>query len=159
MVSVSARRWIVLVARSLSVVLLIGTALLLVDAVTTKPFEIPPLQPNAVPDALPTTAQDLHDLAWYAPLWQRDLRQPLYDDPTPVTEPAPPAPLPELLGTFAEADQTFGHFKTAEGKTFIRSAPGMVGEYKVLIVEAGRARLKNGESTYWVETPKPVVPE
>ncbi len=105
-------------------------------------------QPKAEPSA--------RDLAWYAPLWQRDLKQP----------PIPPAPrrvaapskqresLPVLLATLIQDDSCFAHFRNRRGEAQLRAVSELIDTYEVLAIEAGRVQLRRGDDSLWVELPK-----
>lgn len=127
--------------------------------VTTFTYEAPQVVHADADFATPETddhPDTLQPLAWYAPFWQRDFRQP----PIPQNakrQPAAPPPreLPQLLGTFMESDKRYGHFRTVSGKTRVHPIGGTVDSCEIVAIETGRALLKRGDKRYWIEVPRP----
>ncbi len=111
----------------------------------TTPFAS---QPNTEPAA--------RDLAWYAPLWQRDLKQPpIPPAPRRVSKPSKERdPLPVLLATLVQNDSCFAHFRNRRGEAQLRAVSELIDTYEVLAIEAGRVQLRRGEDLVWVELPK-----
>lgn len=105
----------------------------------------------------PAVVEERRGLDWYAPLWQRDLRQP----PIPPAQPAPqrPAegrePLPKLVTTFVERESRYAHFLDPQGKLRFCGLDERVGSFRVAAIEPGRARLVDGDFAVWIEMPKP----
>ncbi|MCC7291865.1 MAG: hypothetical protein IT449_07380 [Phycisphaerales bacterium] len=102
----------------------------------------------AVPDA--------HDLAWYAPLWERDLKQP----PVPVVEEAKPAPArarsaPSVLATFVHSDASYAHLIGQAGKAELLVVDDSLDGYRLVAIEPGRVQLERGHERFWIEMPKP----
>ena len=57
------------------------------------------------------------ELAWYAPLWERDLAQPMVDPPLqqPTQQPQPTSPLPHLVATLVDAEFRYAHLADRKG--------------------------------------------
>lgn len=107
------------------------------------------------PAALNTTEAG-RELAWYAPLWERDLRQPPIP-PAPVPEPtAPvvPSEAPRLVATFVDERQRFAHLIDRDGKLLFKEINDEVAGYRVAAIEPGRVELEAGTRTMWIEVPK-----
>jgi len=99
-------------------------------------------------------------LKWYAPIWQRDLRQPPIPPPVkpalkPKKKSKPPPPLPRLLGTFVEDERRWAHFAGAGGKQRVLRTGAVIDRYTIVAIEPGRVQLQNADDLRWVEVPKP----
>ena len=115
-------------------------------------------QTASVPDSEPIAGHPSKPLGWYAPIWQRDLRQPPIPPPVetePQTPQAPRRPLPRLLGTFVESDARWAHFATRDGRTRVCKVNESIEDFRVAAIEPGRAQLTHGGSMHWVEVPRP----
>ena len=114
--------------------------------------------PSDAPAIAPSTGhvQTNHDLAWYAPLWERDLKQP----PIPPTT-APSAqpevadgPVPTLLATCVEQNARYAHLRFTDGRVRMTRVGDSVGRFRIAAIEQGRVRLIDGESGLWIEIPR-----
>lgn len=108
------------------------------------------------PVARTTSPVEKHDLAWYAPLWQRDLRQP----PIPPVQdgapkPAPSRPMPSVLATFVDHDRPLAHLIGQAGKPELLSLNDTLDGFTLVAIEPGRVQLESGSERRWVEMPKP----
>ena len=103
-----------------------------------------------------TDHRRLQPLSWYAPLWQRDLRQSLLSQPqAPVAESDPAIELPTLLGTFLEQDRVYAQLLTADGRAKLYASGDAVGPFTLTVVESTRVCLRQGTDEYWLELPQP----
>lgn len=156
MVSGSRLRWLHGLLTGAQGVLAVAAVFLLVITFTYETQQVVQADTDIV---LPETDHEpdtLQPLTWYAPFWQRDFRQPPnpQDAEQPQTTP-PPTELPQLLGTFVESGQRYGHFRTANGKTRVHPVGGTVDSCEIVAIESGRALLKRGDESYWIEVPRP----
>lgn len=109
---------------------------------------------NSTPITIPTETG--RELAWYAPLWERDLRQPPIP-PAPVPEPTPviiPSEAPRLVATFVDEQKRFAHLMDRDGKLLFKEINDEVAGYRVASIEPGRVELAAGTRTVWIEVPK-----
>ncbi len=109
-------------------------------------------QVPAVPD------EPLRELAWFAPLWHRDLQQELFPPSQAAQEsepPPPPKPLPVLLGTFIEADRQFAHLRNNAGRIQVLTVGDDVDGYAISAIERGSVMLLRGAATYRLELQQP----
>ncbi|MEK6674124.1 MAG: hypothetical protein AABZ47_00550 [Planctomycetota bacterium] len=98
-------------------------------------------------------------LEFYAPLWERDLKQP----PIPASSISPPPippkeSLPSLLATFVAPDGRYAHFSDGNGRVAFKTVEDEVSGFRVATIEPGRVRLINGTLDLWLEVPKPREP-
>ena len=120
-------------------------------------------EPSALPDGpldpspVKVTEATAHDLEWYAPLWQRDLKQP----PVPTEEASPTdrstepnAPVPALLATFVDASESYAHLRDNTGRVQLKAVADTIDRYRVDSIQPGRVRLSDGTRTVWVQLPK-----
>ncbi|NUQ11347.1 MAG: hypothetical protein HUU26_03325 [Gemmatimonadaceae bacterium] len=96
------------------------------------------------------------DLAWYAPLWERDLKQP----PIPPAEDAKPAPTPvrpapSVLATFVQREESYAHLVGQAGEAELLAVDDSLDGYRLVAIEPGRVQLELGGDRFWVEMPKP----
>lgn len=95
-------------------------------------------------------------LADYAPLWQRDLKQPPI--PRPIEEksdPTPPsAPLPRLVATFIETGRGYAHLIDNSGHTRFAAVGDVIDEFRMMAVEESRVQLQSGDRIEWILLPK-----
>lgn len=104
----------------------------------------------------PTSVPEQHDLAWYAPLWERDLKQP----PFPPMEEAKPAPTPtrptpSVLATFVQREESYAHLIGQAGKAHLLAVDDSLDGYRLVAIEPGRVQLELGGDRFWVEMPQP----
>ena len=97
-----------------------------------------------------------HDLAWYSPLWTRNLKEPPLpkDVPQPAVTPEPPKNLPVLLATLVETQGRYAHFASPSGPPRLRGVDEVIDDYRVLEIEPGRVKLQRSNQLVWVEIPK-----
>ncbi|MBE7455112.1 MAG: hypothetical protein HS102_07875 [Planctomycetia bacterium] len=122
---------------------------------------VPPLTVDAsVPtDAStgePASIPEHHDLTWYAPLWERDLKQP----PLPPTEeakpvPTPARPAPSVLATFVQSEESYAHLVGRAGEAELLAVDDSLDGYRLVAIEPGRVQLELGGERFWVEMPQP----
>jgi hypothetical protein len=148
--------------RILHAVLKTGRALLLAGlplsaVLCLRPIPIPEFDPtNTVSEQVDSTGDPtFHSLDWYAPLWERDLKQPpIPPSPAPPSVVAVPVELaPTLLATFVETGACYAHFSDRNGRVELKSVDEDVGGYRVSAIEPGRVRLVSGERELWLEVP------
>lgn len=131
------RRWVRGAAAALLMLLLASVAGSL-QLLRPLPAWTPPSVILSPSKPRPSSALDL------AVVWQRDLRQPLFDAPPLPAKPPPETPPPmQLAGTAVEAQRRFAIF-ALEGNTVVKEVGETVGGWEVLTVERGRARLRKG---------------
>jgi len=138
--------------------LLAAVCLLGYRAITRPTVEIGAPQTSTMPDSRPIAEYPLKPVDWYAPIWQRDLRQPPIPpklDKKANTPQAPPPSLPRLLGTFVEPDTCWAHFLTSDGRMRVCKVNETIGTFRVVAVEPGRAQLALGADLHWVDVPRP----
>lgn len=156
MVSAILHRFMRIALGGAPALLLVGAAGLFVQAWQSNGPIVPELE-APTPVAGPTTEHATErPLSWYAPLWERNLRQPLFE-PTAATEsaPAPPPELPLLVGTIVEPGRSFAHLRTRDGRTVVKPVRAIVESYEVMAIESGRVQLRHGNNDYWVCVPRP----
>ena len=95
-----------------------------------------------------------HDLAWYAPLWERDLKQPAISKQGPAPAPTVEGPVPTLLATLVEPDGRFAHLVGRSGNPQMKTIDESIDQFRVRAIEPGRVQLQTGERQVWVEIPK-----
>ncbi len=140
--------------------LLIGacaiSALLVVGHAVTAPALDSTLlgKPVAAAEEL-TDHRRLKPLSWYAPLWQRDLRQSLQAQAPLVAQADPAIELPKLLGTFLEQERVYAQLETADGRAKLYASGDTVGPFTLTVVESTRVCLRQGTDEYWLELPQP----
>jgi hypothetical protein len=120
--------------------------------------------PDAEPEQLAKTPhataaapiETRRELAWYAPLWERDLRQPpIPPAPAPEpTQPVTPSEAPRLVATFVDERSRFAHLMDRDGKLLFKEINDEIGGYRVAAIEPGRVELATGTRTLWIEVPK-----
>lgn len=121
----------------------------------------PPLEPTldlelSAPAASQQSAPVVRELAWYAPLWERDLAQPPIPLPAPAPTPPPPeGPKPALIATFVEANRGYAHLIGRDGQPRLLGLNDQIDGFLLAEVEPGRALLTRGDQEVWVEMPKP----
>lgn len=96
------------------------------------------------------------DLAWYAPIWERDLKQIPIPQPEPqVIESRPnPGPLPSLLATLVQPSGSYAHFAGPDGRAELKGLNEGVGACVLRRIEPFRVELTCGERSVWIELPK-----
>ncbi len=137
---------------------LLGVVIVSVYRALARPApQVPkPVSTRAAEPAV-TDVPDSRPLAGYAPIWQRDLRQPPIppvvqaDAPPPET---PPPPLPRLLGTFVEPQERWAYFLTLDGHTRTYQTDESVNGYRIVAIEPGRAQLAAAGQVHWVTLPR-----
>lgn len=144
--------------------LLTGTAVTCLVATPYVFWRLSRKHPLTVDASLPSNATvntathtpEKRDLAWYAPLWERDLKQP----PVPPAEDVKPAPAParsapSVLATFVQREQSYAHLVGHAGKAEMLTVDDALDDYRVVAIEPGRVQLERGGQRFWVEMPKP----
>ncbi len=96
------------------------------------------------------------ELAWYAPLWERDLAQPMVDPPfqQPAQQPQPTSPLPHLVATLVDAEFRYAHLADRQGAVRLLEQDETIDGYRVTAIETDRVQLQRGDALVWVEVPK-----
>ncbi len=122
---------------------------------------VPPLSvdaslPSKATVNTPTPSPQKRELAWYAPLWERDLKQP----PVPPAEDVKPAPTPtrsapSVLATFVQNEQSYAHLVGQAGKAEMLTVDDALDGYRLVAIEPGRVQLERGGQRFWVEMPRP----
>lgn len=120
----------------------------------------PPVLANVNADAPSEDApqpKTTRDLAWYAPLWERDLKQPPV--PSVVADPEPesrrePGPVPTLLATLVESQARYAHLIGRSGKVQLKGIDETIDQFRVQAIEPGRVQLQDGSGVLWIEIPK-----
>ena len=114
---------------------------------------------DSTPTSQPVPLVDAHPLAWYAPIWQRDLRQPPVD-PAPKAAPPKrkPKPKPEpvrvtLLGTIVERDQRYGVFRNEQGHIVVKRLRDEIDRFTIARIDRGRAELVRGSRIVRITVP------
>lgn len=122
------------------------------------------VQPLGVDASLPSTATvntptptpQKRDLTWYAPLWERDLKQspiPPADDVKPA--PTPTRSAPSVLATFVQREQSYAHLVGQAGKAEMLTVDDALDGYRLVAIEPGRVQLEGGGQRFWIEMPQP----
>lgn len=113
----------------------------------------------STPTSQPVPLADAHPLAWYAPIWQRDLRQPPVD-PAPKAAPRKRKRMPKpepvrvtLLGTIVERDQRFGVFRNEQGVIVVKRLQDEIDQFTIARIDRGRAELVRGSRTVRITVP------
>ena len=90
-----------------------------------------------------------------AAIWQRDLRQPLHDQP----KAPPPSPRErprlaiQLVGTALEKNEQFGLFRLGNNSVVVKAAGDSVAGCQILAIERGRAYLRRGNEEHELRVP------
>ena len=114
---------------------------------------------ESAPTSQPVQSADVRSLTWYAPIWQRDLRQPPVD---PAPKAAPPKrkqkPRPEpvrvtLLGTIVERDQRFGVFRDEQGHIVVKRLQDQIDQFTIARIDRGHAELVRGSRIVRITVP------
>ncbi len=103
-------------------------------------------------------AQTSHELAWYAPLWQRDLKQPPVPPVVTVKtkKPEPPkGPVPTLEATLVDSQGRFAHLRDRSGRLRLRGIGDSIDRFVVRAIEPGRVQLEREDRLVWVDLPHP----
>ena len=123
-----------------------------------RPLKPPALATAASPVVGQTeTDAGQPDLDWYAPLWQRDLKQPpIPQNPTePSPDPATAAgPVPTLVATFVETQGRYAHLRDQSGRLRMKAIDEVIGRYRVAAIEPGKVQLQSGATSVWIEMPR-----
>ncbi len=111
--------------------------------------------PSITQMAAEYTSPKKHELAWYAPLWQRDLKQP----PIPsvakqLIKREESGPTPTLIATLVEPKGRFAHLRGKTGRLQLKGIDEYVDDFQVRAIEPGRVQLQNGHGVFWVTIPK-----
>lgn len=141
-------------ARALLVLALPATALALAWAAPPAPDLTAPEVEKPVEEARENAPRDL---AWYAPLWERDLKQPPIPPATPAEpeEPATPSgPIPQLLATLVEPAGNYAHLVGRQGTVELKAVGDHIDGFRITAIEPGRVQLEDGERTVWIEVPR-----
>lgn len=104
--------------------------------------------------------ESLKPLAWYEPLWTRDLRQPPIppiEKPKPVATPKPvPMPtLPRLMGTFVEGETAWAHLLSPQVGVRVLQLNERIEDFEISAIEPGRVQLTWRDQTRWIEIKRP----
>lgn len=125
----------------------------------SRPALVTATSPTTAPATRPAAVVSNPALAWYAPIWTRDLRQPPIE-PKPsgiavAPQPAPPPPPPKikLLGTVVEPGDCYGLFADEAGRLTLKRLDEHVGEYRVRQVERGKAQIEGPAGQVWLTMP------
>lgn len=133
----------------------VATVWLVVRLLLPLPPWLPPGRETAPASTVDIAPRPAASLAELAVIWQRDLRQPVID--APPQKPKPQAPEPklaiELLGTAVEADAQYGIFRLADNSTVVKPVGQRVGEFEIVAIGRGSARLRNGRREYELRVP------
>lgn len=155
LVSMSALCRALLVARFLLLAAIAAT-IVLIFAMRGEPIDSELQQDSREPVSnQPVEKTELPPLAWFAPIWQRDLHQDLFPQkPQPVPVQAKPAsPPPVLLATMVEPHHRLAHFAGRDGRLQLLGIDDVVADYRIVAIEPGRVQLISGAASLWVEVP------
>ena len=131
-----------------------------IPAVLWKLVRVAPLAVDASLPA-PGAAEDVpagiekHALAWYAPLWERDLKQPPIPPAPASVTPAAPRAAPSVLATFVSREQPYAHLIGQAGKAELLTLDDVLDGFRLVAIEPGRVQLESGRERVWIEMPKP----
>jgi hypothetical protein len=139
---------------AISVVVLLTAAVLVVDLCRPLDPWMPPTldrQPDRQAEQEPRSTPVLSDLAV---IWQRDLRQTVIHLPQPPEQPkSEPKLAVQLVGTAIECDRQYGVFQLKDNRTVVKAVGDEVDGYRIVAIDRGRARLRNGEREYELKVP------
>ncbi|MEW6252153.1 MAG: hypothetical protein AB1716_16060 [Planctomycetota bacterium] len=114
----------------------------------------PPAWQPTTSQPVSSGARERADLSELSVIWQRDLRQPLFEASAAS---APVAPEPTLnvclVGTAVEGDQRYAVLQAAGKPLVVRRVGEQIEGYEVVAVRRGWARLRNGTRTYDLTVP------
>lgn len=151
-------RRIVVARKVIRLVLVVALPISLVLVMAGKVADVPSPAPTRISAGSTFSPPKTdHELAWYAPLWKRDLKQP----PIPrkvvesTKEAVPSGPLPTLLATFVEPSARYAHLIGHDGKAEMKKINDSIDRFVVLAIEPGRVQLQSGDGVVWVEMPEP----
>lgn len=117
---------------------------------------VPHDSPTKTDNESMVSSKSEHELAWYSPLWTRNLKEPPIPKEIPQSAPTPEPPrnLPVLLATLVESEGRYAHFASPSGNPRLRSVDELIDDYRVLAIEPGRVQLQRSNKLVWVEIPK-----
>lgn len=146
--------WVTIGLKSLRAVLLTACPAVLLACWIWRPprpeLGTPPPPAQQAEPAAPAAPE----LAWYTPLWERDLKQPPVPPQAPPAAAMPESGLPTLLATCVSPQAHLVHFIDSGGKIRMRSAGQRIEGYVILTIEAGRVELQRGEQRVWLDVPR-----
>ena len=138
-------------------ILVVGLVTASIMLLKTRPKPVKPT-PHTVDQASTRSGKvAAYELSWYAPLWQRDLKQPPIaekqaEKPSNVAKPA--GPVPTLLATFVDSQVRYAHFRDDRGRVHMKAIDESIDHYRVHAIEPGRVKLQNGDGAIWVDIPE-----
>ena len=150
MVSTNANRWARPSLLASQGVLALAIAWAAYRVVVVPELTVSNRPVESTPTSQPVPLADAHPLAWYAPIWQRDLRQSPVDPAPKATPPKPkrkPKPEPvrvTLLGTIVERDQRYGVFRNEQGHIVVKRLQEEIDQFTIVRIDRGRAELVRG---------------
>lgn len=155
MVSRGSKQWAVLGLDAVQIALLAAIPVLSVWFWWTWP-KPPSPSSQVVEESIPlATPPTTHELAWYAPLWERDLKQPpIPPAAPPQAAPSAPIQLPVLLATLVEPQGRYAHFQGRSGAAEMKGLNETIDRFKVRAIEPGRVQLESDAGLVWVQIPK-----
>lgn len=157
MVTGLSRRKVTVMLRVVRAAAVLALPTVAILFVVTNPRQSSAPASTESPDSALPFASTEPDLNWYAPLWERDLRQPPIP-PTPTPDPIPqriPAEAPRLVATFVDARMRLAHLLDRQGRLQFSEVNDDIGGYRVGAIEPGRVELIAGDSKLWIEVPLP----
>ena len=138
--------------RMLRVLLLLALPLPLLLLTRSTPLDLSP--PSPVTSAAPHQRTEPRDLAWYAPLWERDWQARLTPEPIAPPPTPPPKQVPALCATFVEPKTAYAHLRGQDGILRLHGVGETVDDFRLAAIEQGRVRLEHGDQSYWIAVPK-----
>ncbi len=131
------------------------TGLGLAGLLWPRPAWRPPNRPHEPVNPAAETLHVAPTLADLALVWQRDLRQALFElaSPEPVVATSTPPPAIRLLGTAVEGRQRFGLFQLAGDTTVVKPVGAQVDGMEIVAIARGWARLRSGMREFELTVP------
>lgn len=150
-----------LAARALSILCIVGTLSVVINAVLIKRPVLPDVSaPRDQEAAHEARGVDIPELSQLSAIWERDLRQTLIEPPKPPAPKAEPPPrpkpvsLPRLVATFVEQGQAWGIFTGLGKGTRVLPVGAQFGSFEIIRIDTGSAKLRTGGRDYEIEVPK-----
>lgn len=146
---------------------LLAALIFLASPVTVLRFLLPGPRPNdgepiarlasaevPIPDALAIVDR----LDAYAVIWQRDLRQPPFEQVAAKSPEPAPAELPplqaRLLGTAMELERRFAIFLNGQGQLQVKREGEVLDGMTVATIEPNRVLLTSSDREEWLKLPE-----
>jgi len=151
------RRWLCGALDAVFVLLLLGIPGSVVFFWMTWPSHVSIESLPSPEPKLEASDQVETELVWFAPLWERDLAQPMIDPPPSqpeITPRKPDGPVPRLVATLVEAENRYAHLADRKGALRLLQQNESIDGFRVAAIEIDRVQLSRGETVVWLQVPR-----